>query len=190
VNDKSFSFSLSEKNKIFNQKLSFKNIKALTGYLKCSSSVLVDQKVDYIYKDFDNIKSELHNVSNISWSYSGSNNVGDIGIWSGGFKVNVPAQQLAVEFYIPSTYKFLANLTKQKFNDYKLPFDIKGRCRYSLRHYEVRFDRLFLYFGRLYAGDDCQIRIRTIKAYNGTANQMPVHIFEMYRHNVWAIWKK
>jgi len=167
--------------------ITFQDINALKVKWDCSDDVLIDQKVNYILKDLNYIKNQLHNLTGISWIYTWGENIWDVGVWEWTFKTLIEAHQLAVEFYIPSTYKFLATVSKREDN---LPFEIRWNCRRHLKHYEVRFDRLFLYFDRLNKWDICSVKIKTIKAFNWKANLMPVHIWEMYKTKVWWIWRR
>ena len=169
--------------------LKFDNLHQLPVSWDCSDDVLIDQKLTYVLKDFSKIKTVLHNLTGVSWSYTGGNNVWDIVNRTGKFKVLSNASQLAVEFYIPSTQKFLANVLKMSDT---LPFEILtldrdwNICSWHLKHYEIRFDRLFLYFDHLDKNTSCTVKINTIKAFKGKAYTMPVHIFEMYKNNVWG----
>ena len=188
-----------------NLNLEFENIKSLTWNISCNDTLLIEQKTDYILKDLWKIKTTLHNLTGVNWTYTGWNNIWDTVTWNWTFKTLKKADKLAVEFYIPSNYKFLTTISKQNNDRYNRPFEIHSweyrysgetnndeedewECGWDLSHYEVRFDRLFLYFNELPANTNCKIRIKTIKAFNWKTNIMPVHIFEMYKTNVW--WRK
>jgi len=47
-------------------------------------------------------------------------------------------------------------------------------------HWEVRFDRLFLYYENLPALT-CDISIQALQSYSGNAITMPMRIYEMYK---------
>jgi hypothetical protein len=47
-------------------------------------------------------------------------------------------------------------------------------------HYEVRFDKLFLYYDSLSAGAGCRISFDTIKTHYGKVNVLPTQAFQMY----------
>ena len=177
--------------------INFQDINTIKVKWDCSDDILIDQKVNYVLKDLNYIKNQLHNLTGVSWTYTWGENIWDVGIWRWTFKTLTEANQLAVEFYIPSTYKFLNTISKKKNNwcDGRwcrdLPIEINWSCRRHLKHYEIRFDRLFLYFDRLNIWEgNCIVKIKTIKAFNWKANLMPVHIWEMYKTKVWGIWRR
>ncbi len=182
-----------------NLNLEFENIKSLSWNISCNENLLIEQKVDYVLKDLNKMKTELHNLTGVNWTYSWWNNIGDTVNWYWAFTTLKKADKLAVEFYIPSNYKFLSSIGKQNKTEENRPFKLywkkyeysghtryEWECQWRLSHYEVRFDRLFLYFDRLPANTSCNVDIKTIKAFEWKTNIMPVHIFEMYKTNVWG----
>jgi len=184
------------KTKLF---LDFENINKLSWDISCNESLLIEQKVNYVLQHLWKIKTELHNLTWVNWTYTGWNKIGQVWTWEWTFKVLKKSDKLAVEFYIPSNYKFLKTIGKQSYTRWDKPFELYGRkyeyswqtrydweCRWKLTHYEVRFDRLFLYFNELPANTSCTVQIKTIKAFEWKTSIMPVHIFEMYKTNVWG----
>ena len=134
------------------------------------------------------MKTELHNLTGVNWTYTWWNSIGATVSWEWTFTTLEKADKLAVEFYIPSNYKFLKTIWKQNNTRWNKPFEVfgDGRCRWNITHYEVRFDRLFIYYNQLPSNTTCGFRIKTIKAFEWKTKIMPVHIFEMYKTNVWG----
>jgi hypothetical protein len=60
--------------------------------------------------------------------------------------------------------------------------------RYSCQpdHYEIRYDRLFLYYDDLPAGAGCEVDFSLIKTHNGVADVLSQELFEMYSPEVWG----
>ena len=59
---------------------------------------------------------------------------------------------------------------------------------YSCRptHFEVRFDKLFLYYDNLPVGANCTVTMRMMKTHDANTILMPSRLFEMYGHEVWS----
>ncbi len=184
IEGKKYSFNINNKKTITAK---FNNKSLIKSNINCSEKVYIDEKLDYIINNFWSIKNELHNLANVNFYYTWWNNIWDIWTWKWTFLTLKDANQLAVEFYIPSNYQFLKTVSKNN-NLYKFPFDINEECKRKLTHYEVRFDKLFLLFGKLEKNTSCSVSIKTIKSFEWNTNKMPTNIFEMYNTTVW--WRK
>ena len=146
-------------------------------------------------------------VSNFYLDFDNSKKIWEIVSFTWWFVITKDANQLAVEYFIPSNIKLLYSIkTKNKakdsssdgyywYYDQDLPFTYNTNGSYSRNcrpsHWEVRFDRLFLYYNRLSTGTSCQFDIEWIKAFDGVSNLQPSKIWEMYDSNIyWAYIKK
>jgi hypothetical protein len=47
----------------------FKNVNSIKGKITCNQKVLIDQKLDYVLKDLSKIKTQLHNLTGVNWTY-------------------------------------------------------------------------------------------------------------------------
>lgn len=110
----------------------------------------------------------------------------------GSFSTDIAGEQVAVELFVPSDYKLLdvisSNQPVPPMDPYgygmiqQYPFDVSDpHC--LPRHWETRFDRLFLYYDVLEPGT-CDITIPALKAYNGSTTIMPMRVWEMYRGKI------
>ena len=135
-------------------------------------------------------------MSTFTWEIPTKARVGDKVTLESHFVLEKDASQLALELYIPASYKFLETISKkpipsaQENSYYQLyrqePFSVRGSPACRPDYWEVRFDRLFLYYHQLASASDCMVSIETLKAYQGQAQTMPARLREMYNTQVWA----
>lgn len=167
----------------------------------CDDDVIVNATDTYIDSKPKRDKSKNIWVSNFYIDF-----VDNVKVWeklyvTWWFVLTKDANQLAVEYFIPSSIKLLYSInSKNKVNNNQneyyyygedLPFGFGNNWNCRPDHWEVRFDRLFLYYNHLTAGTSCQFDIAGIKAFDGTSNLQPSRIWEMYDSNIyWSYIKK
>ncbi len=103
---------------------------------------------------------------------------------------DLPSQQLNNQWWNQWWNPYQGIITSNRQGDYRwwrsssLRFTSIGNSssRYSCypSHYEVRFDKLFLYYDALSAGAGCRISFDTIKTHYGKVNVLPTQAFQMY----------
>ncbi len=139
----------------------------------CDSPLLADMRVSFLPKDLADLLGSTGHVSTMVWSLSNPDATpGEQVTLYSSFSTDLAGEQVAVEIFLPSTYKLLETITtknKETPHEYgdrqptPLPFTLSDEhCRPT--HYEVRFDRLFLYYETLEPGT-CDISIPAIRAY-------------------------
>ena len=144
----------------------------------CDKSIIADAQYTYGQLTVPPIRK---NVEYLRWRY------GTWNIWQTinakwQFKVAQPARDVAVEFYIPSTIKFLDLISQKSYQ----PFEMQWWRWCQPDHYEVRFDRLFLYYRLLSPDVSCEVSIPWLVAYTWSAISVPSRIRQMYDDNVYA----
>lgn len=165
-------------------------------------------------KDEKNNVSEFNlNAQTIEWLTWNTINklISDQKIWDmikfiGDFNITKSANQLAVVYYIPSNIVLMNVIGKNNaINDECYPWEW---CDYDDRgsvisyeniwnlwptwyscmpdNYEIRFDRLFLYYNSLPKWAHCRVSFLWYKTHNWDTQIMPSKLFEMYKTDVWA----
>ena len=161
---------------------------------KCDSLIIADSSINFIPKTLNDLLGANTNVTQMDYNISNLKaKIGDLVDINASRTTTVPGEQVAVEIFIPSTYKLLETIVSKnnqndQDNEYpndgnnQLPFTVSdSECQPS--HRETRFDRLFLYYENLPA-ITCDISTQALKAYDGTGTIMPMRIYEMYK---WTI---
>lgn len=172
------------------------NISSFPVSRSCDEELLGDVQVTYMVKDITSLQDQRVNVGTLSLELPDESvKISDTVVLTWAFSVEEDAEQVAVEFFIPSTIKLLETIRSKNVSDEEndwygyrnrdLPFHVAGGNRYCYpSHREVRFDRLFLYYEKLPAGISCELSFKWLKAYEGTAQVMPTRLREMYSTDV------
>jgi len=190
---------------------SFENKNSIAISLNSSDNLLYDLKIEYFPENINNLKTQENNVNLFElWAKLWNEttwwlikeklqkaNIWDMIDFIWGFNLNKDAYHLAISFYIPSNVELLnpslnknSNILKfvnaSKFN-YTISDD-KNRDWYDCTpsHYEVRFDRLFLYYDKIKKDRLCKIIFKWVKTHDWAINIMLSKLFEMYNTNVWS----
>lgn len=159
----------------------------------CDDNVLVNIEDEYIYTDIAKNRIKNQWIRNFKLSYNDNVKIGEEVNFEWIFELDSNANQLAVEYFIPSSTKLLYSIDSKNKSDNSsnmyyygedLPFDYGNKRECRPNHWEVRFDRLFLYYDKLEKWTSCKISIKWIKAYNGKVNLQPSKIREMYDSKV------
>ena len=149
----------------------------------CDALIMADASVSFIPKTLDDLLGADAHVTQMNYSISKPNaTIGELVDLNASRSTTIPAEQVAVEIFIPSTLKFLDTISSKNNNNSELPFTVSDPNCYP-NHRETRFDRLFLYYENLPAVT-CDVTTQALKAYNGTTTVMPMRIYEMYRGKV------
>lgn len=156
---------------------------------QCDSVVIADASVTYMPKNINDQLGAAQGVTKMNYSIENPQApIGGVTNLIGSWTNTIAGEQVAVSIYLPATYKLVDTIASMNTTDTnerwytQLPFDMSDyNCMPD--HWEVKFDRLFLYYDNL-APTSCDISIPMIKAYNGTATVMPMSIQEMYRGKV------
>lgn len=167
------------------------------------------------WKDSYSNVSKLELVSRVAWTdqwntVSETDKTLDAGWivdykWS--FALDREVQQLAVSFPIAANYSILnPSLGQQNYGwSYDSTFFrqqaaetivAKNQATFNLTntnwyscypsYYEVKYDRLFLYYNNLPKWASCSIEFKATKTHNWSFVPMPVKLFEMYAPYTWA----
>ncbi len=154
---------------------------------KCDSSVIMDTKLDYGLLVPQTADLTRHNVEYLQWMIPSSGvKVGQTINAVAQFKITQPAPHTVVELYVPATLKLSDIVNKKESSSRNAPFTVEWNYNCQPSHYEVRFDRLFLYYDTLEANQSCRITIPAIVAYSGSTVSMSSKIWQMYDDSVYA----
>lgn len=151
----------------------------------CNDDVIVDTKLTSVVTSFDPSLLTKNNVEYLQRALP-KLDVGQMSSAIAQFKITQPAPHVAIELYVPSTYKLSDIINAKQTDTYELPFTVEGGRWCRPDHYEVRFDRLFLYYSTLEANQSCRITIPILKAYSGSTITVPSKLYQMYDDSVYA----
>lgn len=152
----------------------------------CNGDIIIDSKVTSVITSFDPLLLTKHNVEYLQRAIPTKLEIGQISNAIAQFKITQSAPHVAIELYVPSTYKLSDIINAKNSNSYDLPFTVDGWYSCKPDHYEVRFDRLFLYYNNLEANQSCRITIPILKAYSGSTITVPSKLYQMYDDSVYA----
>lgn len=152
----------------------------------CNDSVIVDSKLTSVMTTIPESMLTKHNVEYLQRAIPAWLQPGQMTDAIAQFKITQPAPHTAIELYIPASYKLWDVINAKQTNSYDLPFVVDGWYSCRPDHYEVRFDRLFLYYNTLEANQSCRITIPILKAYSGDVVIMPSKFYQMYDDSVYA----
>lgn len=212
IQDKYFEWKSwkNEQSKTFNLNLTW--LSKLEIELTSSEKLLNDIKIDYIPSDLSKIESFDENVSifnfsaQLSWenkSWTLTEVLSNAEIWDkidliGEYKVDKNAEKVAIVYYIPANLNLInPNLSKQNYRYYEdslINFQHINSQGQSNKywydcvpdHFEVRFDRLFMYYSKINKDLTCKVKLKWIKTHDWKLNIMPSKLFEMYNTQVRA----
>ena len=79
----------------------------------CDQFVIVSEKREWLPKDLSHIESTKHGVDLLEnpWDPVKKEPIGSLQTMKGSFAIDKDAEQLAVEFYLPSAYRFVATVS-------------------------------------------------------------------------------
>lgn len=161
-------------------------MKDISSSWSCDQFVIVDNTIERLPQDIHDIvpySSSIDILEN-NWKAKNTDPLGSLVDMETSFAIDQDAEQIAVEFYLPSAYRFVATVSAEWVGSEHMPFEIEWEYACRPDHFEVRYDRLFLYYDQLDAGVRCDIHIETIKSLSGKSRVMPSRLFEMYRTRV------
>lgn len=209
LGDKDITWTLDKDNIFKDYSYDLENIDNLKFNFKSDKAVLSSIKVTYLPKDLKNIKDQMNNVSDVDFKFNswGIDVLKNAWIWDKiqaewKFKITKDASQFAVSYNIPSTYYIInPNIARSSVDNSYGWYDYTNQLLnfenlttssnwYSCwpTYYEVKYDRLFLYYDKLPAWAACKINFNIMKTHNWEINISPINLFEMYKTSVW--WNK
>ena len=79
----------------------------------CDQFVIVEEKLERLPKDLDHVGEELHYVDILENKRESENTdpIGSLKTMETSFAIDQDAEQVAIEFYIPSAYRFVATVS-------------------------------------------------------------------------------
>lgn len=176
-----------------------------------SEKLFKEIKLDYIVSNFADIKYSSENVnkfnlrSKLSWDSNSKSLLENISkasigdkidfIWTYSIRKN--ARKLAIAYYIPSNISIInPNLNRENYinsPDSPIRFEVKNPWSSSFYrhdclpdHFELMFDRLFIYYDNMKSWVICELKFKWIKTHDWKVNIMPAKLFEMYNTQVRA----
>lgn len=188
-----------------------KNMKNIDTSFASQKEFFVSYAIKYIPSKPSAELSQLHNIQWLWYAQTTPDTFMQESAWTitkhkANFGVTKQANQFAVSYYIPAN-SYILNTIKNNsdsyceydcYNDYaNTMFDDPNAItftstsntseRYSCQptHFEVRYDRLFLYYDYLPANAGCEINFSTMNTHNASIQSISATAFEMYRTNVW-----
>ncbi len=161
---------------------------AVSSSWTCDSPVIIDQTVQWLPADISSIVAESKDVDLLETERDVENTtpIGMLDTLKTTFSIDNDAEQLAVEMYLPATHRFVATTSADFIAGGSIPFEVEGSYACQPNHFEVRYDRLFLYYDTMPAWTRCGISIQAIKSLTGKAGVMPTRVYEMYRARVFG----
>jgi len=153
---------------------------------KCSNTVIIDSKFSAVMTQIPQSLLTKKNVEYLQWTLPHTIQPWQMGHAIAQFKINQPAPHTAIELYIPATYKLWDVINAKQTSSYDVPFTVEGSRWCRPDHYEVRFDRLFLYYNTLESNQSCRITIPILRAYHGESIMVPAKLWQMYDDSVYA----
>ena len=138
----------------------------LTLSRTCDQLAIIGEKIERLPQDLTSIVPQAHEVDVLENIRENKNTdpLGSLKTMKASFAIDQDAEQLAVEFYLPSAYRFVATVSSAFVGNEKEPFEITGPRVCHPDHFEVRYDKLFLYYDQLRAGIRCDVSIEAIKS--------------------------
>jgi len=187
-------------------KFSLENITEFGVKLDSTKDLYLTVKTEYIPQSLDWFESTGQNVKTFDLWDTTLQDLEDVNIWeiiqlTGHFEITEVANQLAVVYNIPAFTYIVNKISEDRGYDYWYYYDEeketnalnfsttqRTKNRYSCRpdHYEIRYDRLFLYYDDLPAGAGCEVTFSLMKTHDGAINLLYHNLFEMYGVDVWA----
>ena len=165
--------------------LQFEARKDLPVEWKCEWAAFLDMQVDYLLKDISKKKSELHQLERFSFAVPQEGEIGQKLELKGQFKALKEAQNMVVEFSIPSYLKLAASF--QGEDGPSMQFTQDWECYPD--SYEFRFDRVILRYGTMKAGQLCTFSIPAIKSFAGQFQLPASKLYEESATEVWWVSK-
>lgn len=164
----------------------------------CDAGILVNITDNFVNINPKTIDQKNNWVKNFYLNFDNNKKIGSIIYFTWGFTLTENSNQLAVEYFIPSDTKLLYNIQSKNTNkdnrDYygsDLPFDFGENYRCRPSYWQVKFDRLFLYYDNLAKDTTCKFTIKGIKSFDWVSNLQPSKIWEMYSKNInWTFVKQ
>jgi len=181
--------------------------------LLSNKNLLSSLKIEYIPESPSDFISKSNNIKELSLEGTtlkelNSAKVGDIINLKWKFKINDTAEQVAVVYNIP-VYSYIMNTIGKNWSNYdcwdcrfyyydnnnasknEIKFNKLNNTEdwYSCRpdYYEIRYDRLFLYYEHLPKNASCEVEFTIMKTHVGVTNVLSSNFFEMYMPNVRGI---
>jgi len=197
----------SDWNWISYQKYSFEknNVSELAVSMNSDKELYLNVKVSYVPQKLDNFQDQWSNVSNFKLSDLSLGDFEKKAVWETikikwSFEVSKEANELAVVYNIPAFSYIINKIWEQANFDYRRWYyegqdskSIQFKTTKNLQdwyscypdHYEVRFDKLFLYYDNLPTGAGCEVEFSLMKTHNGSIEILHHNLFEMYWSEVW-----
>ena len=163
----------------------FEHTKDLKVQRSCEGPAFLDLQVNSLLKDITKKKTELHNVEKLTFEYPATAQIGEKIPLKAGFKTLKEAQNLTVEFTIPSRFKFWSNLQVAENSFEKGVFDFGNDRACFPDFYEFRFDRVILNYGTMKAGKECNFTFYAVNAFDGQFVYPPSKLYEQQATQVW-----
>lgn len=183
--DQTFQGTLNQSNPITFHTLNLDPSAKVPITFKASENIMMDIQLTYLPSASSNIPEQNNNVSNFSLTNPNSKgiNVGETTTLEGKFTLTQDAKHLAIDYQIPANYsiintdfeKTISTQTENSSNGYGYVWD---NC--TPKHFEVRYDKLFLYYESLNAGASCTITFNVVKTHEGKTRMPFIRLFEMY----------
>jgi len=190
-----------------------KNLEQIDFDFSADQELITTLAIEYIPENVDAFVNKGEGVTTMNMGAITLENlneaeVGAIISMTGEFETSQDANQIAVVYTIPP-YTYIMNQIGQNGSRYdcrwcyysyyggssnkatnQISFTTKKRTdsgRYSCNpnHYEIRYDRLFLYYNKLPSGAACEVNFSLMKTHNWVANMLNHSLFEMYGTDVW-----
>ena len=138
-------------------------------------------QVDYLLKDISKKKAELHQLERFSFAVPQEGEIGQKLELKGQFKALKEAQNMVVEFSIPSYLKLAASI--QGEDGPSMQFTQDWECYPD--SYEFRFDRIVLRYSLLRAGKQCDFTFYALPSFEG---QFVLPSSKLYEANATEVW--
>jgi hypothetical protein len=166
----------------------------------CNQPPMIDLKAQWLPRDIDTIHTHLQQVSELNLTFDNETQIWDIVTVSWRYGVEKEAKHVAVEAFVPASFKFLHTIGthvdssdqfERSFGKSKQPIKFSGpECIPD--HWEIRFDRVFIYHEQMRVGQVCEFELEALVSYAGDFHVMPMRLREMYHTDVWwrrVIWQ-
>jgi len=153
---------------------------------ECPDSVLVESQLVGVMPQYTPEMLFSTGVEFLSWRLPDGLRPGQLGTAHAQFKISKPASHVVLEFYVPSIYALAESLYAKQNNPFALSFHVDGGWWCLPTHYEMRFDRVYLYYELLEADLSCRMRIPMIKSFDGSVVPLPSRLYQLYDDSVSA----
>jgi hypothetical protein len=152
----------------------------------CADSIVVDTQMRGVMPSFTWWVLASTGVEYLSWRLPASLNPGELWTARWAFKISSSAEHVGIEFFVPATYALRDILYPKKTDLYALPFSVHWWWGCTPTYYEMRFDRVFLYYEMLESNAACRIDVPMLRSFSWTIVPLPSRLFQLYDDRVGA----